>query len=252
MVRLFLILLITFTLCSRYCVAAVPFDASQFSNPDQLVSASTANLLVKSTGMLTDHRAYIGARSLGEFIGLDVGIEVTLVKIPNELGPALQSAGLTAELPPSAPVPRLVVQKSIGKNVNVGLSWIKYQSYQVYGGHLQVVLIQPEEALTWALRLNYATATLGIVSASTWKPEVVTSFKRGIAETYALMGVQIMNGTVSVPVGGVTASGKGNAINFLSALGVSFFFGPTGIKLGIEIGYTPSGSHIGTKVGFEL
>lgn len=240
----------------------LPFDPSLFSEISELVVGDAPEVIIRSVGLATDHRPYEPATPLGTSIGLDLGIEATLVKLPDEFSTALQNAGLTSTTaPPSIPLPRILIHKGIGNRVDIGLSWIGYRDYKIYGGDFKVVLSKPDEGLTWALRLNYARSKISFVKTQTFTPQLLVSRKLAFADPYMGIGYQWSKGSITVPIPlpapfdsltqDVTAEATGKS--FMSFLGVLFVLGPTGIRIGLEGSYNASGHHtLGTKVGLRL
>lgn len=241
--------------------ASLPFDPSQFADPNQLITPAVRNALVKTVGLGTDHRSYEGASALGTAIGLDIGIEATMVKTPTELGPALSSIGGPSNVPPFIPVPRLHLHKGLGSRAGIAFSGVFFLQYMIYGGDFKLVLSQPEEGLTIATRLAYTRASLQIVTTDTYTPQLVVSRKLDFAEPYLGIGYQMTDGYVgfdyaqfgqSVHIGGEDV-GSAKASSFIAYLGVQFKAQVVGLQLTIEGGYSAEGMHsLGTKFGFSF
>lgn len=242
---------------------SLPLDTSLFSDPSQLLPAGTATEIIKTVGQFADQRPYEPASPLGTSAGVDLGIEVTLMRVPDSFTAKLQEAGVSSgtELPPAVPLPRIHLHKGIGKRVDIGVSWIGYQDYRIYGGDVKVVLFNPDQGPVWALRLGYANARLGFVFSKTWTPQLLISRPLHFAEPYLGIGYQIITGKIAVPVPlpapfddqAATINSEGKAQSFMAFTGVGFTLGPTGIRLTLEGAYNQKGAHtLGTKVGLRF
>lgn len=253
----------------------IPLDIESVSDPNELLPDSTVNVLITSIGYLAAHRAYTSASPLGVITpgGFDLGIEVTLVKLPDEFSTSLESAGVSADsIPPSVPVPKLHVQKGFGR-VDLGFSMIRYKSYKIYGGHAQINIYQPEEGPGYALRLGYATSEIGYISTKTWSPAVVMSKKLHFVEPYLGMGYHMTRGTLEISVDvdsllpenipsefsdavageTITVSKSSQDNSFTAFMGIVMMTGPLGLKIVIEGAYARSGSHtLGVKAGLAF
>jgi hypothetical protein len=256
--RLLLILALAFPVHSAR--ANLPIDPSQFSDPSQLLDQALVTTLVKTIAFYTDHRPMNPAEPLGALPGIELGIELSLVKMPEDLGPALENAGLSSgsSIPPSLPVPKLHLRKGLGR-LDVGLSGIAYQGYLMVGADLQFLINQPEEGLTSAFRLGYNVSRIQIVTSETWTPAVIFSRQLDYFFPYIGLGYQMGSGTVTVtytePLLGqsITASKDGSAKSLFAMLGTIFRFGPSGIMLTLEGSYHQLGmATLGIKFGLRF
>lgn len=238
------------------------FDPSQFANPTLLLDPSIANPFIRTLGILADHRAYQPATALGTAFGLDIGIEATLMKIPQEFNDAIASAGYNGQGLPVAPIAKLHLHKGIGPRVDIGGSGLFYQSFSVWGIDLKVVTFKPEEGLTWAVRMNYGHSDVGIATTRTYTPQLLLSTDLEIADPYFGFGYEYVEGTINIvqPTGApagfpqtVTVTGKGSGGAFMAFLGVALKIPATGIKLTVEGAYSLLGADtLGTKFGFAF
>jgi hypothetical protein len=240
----------------------LPIDPSLFNDPSQLLDQALVTTLVKTVAFYSDHRPMNPAEPLGAIPGIELGVELSLIKMPDDLAPQLQRAGLGvgSSIPPSLPVPKLHLRKGLGR-VDLGVSGtgIAYQSYLIAGADLQLLINRPEEGITSALRLGYTVSRIQIVSSETWTPSVIFSRQLDYFFPYLGVGYQMGSGTVKVtytePLLGqsITASKTGSARSLFAMLGTIFRFGPSGIILTLEGSYHQLGmATLGAKFGLRF
>ncbi|MCM0605406.1 MAG: hypothetical protein KA715_04900 [Xanthomonadaceae bacterium] len=248
--------------------AYAQFDATAIlnalTNQINTPTAQTAiRALITITSLSSDHRAYQPASPLGTSVGIDMGLELTAISIPQNLITDISNAVGSTSLStlPAVPVPKLHLHKGLGM-LDVGVSYLgflprPYQVYQIWGGDAKLTIINPDQGLIWALRLNYTYSSFDLIKTSTWTPQVLASIKLDFAEPYAGIGYQIATGTISgtlsqtVLVVTVSApiSASGIASAFQGFGGVGFKLGPSGIKLSLEMAYnTTKMNHLGAKL----
>lgn len=236
-----------------YGAGSLPTDPSKFPDLNSLIAPPLATALVKTVGLLADHRPYQPATSLGSALGLDLGIEITGVRIPGDLATALSQYGVNITPPPMIPLPRLMLQKGFGDRAEMGASAIKYKEYRVYGAHFKIVIAKPEEGPTWALRLNAAWAKIGIVSTQTITPQILISRKMDFADPYLGAGYQMVTGEVAISYFGFTARREAQAAASMAFMGVKFRSDLAKVFLTMEGAYNSGGAHtLGTALGFSL
>jgi hypothetical protein len=234
------------------------FDPSLFADPSSLISQNVANTLITVLGLATDHRPYEPATALGTAVGLSIGTEVTLVKIPPSLAQALEDSGAgDVETPPIVPVPRLQVHKGLSPYAEVGGSWISYQGYRVYGGDGQLTVWQPEEGPTVALRFSYTDAKLGFAHTRTWSPAIVVSRALDFADPYIGAAYEYTKGrlefTQDVLGFPVSVKKDGYGHGFLAFTGVQMRVPVLGVQLTLEGAWSSAGlDSLGTKVGLRF
>jgi hypothetical protein len=226
------------------------------NNLGGIVPQNIANEAIKMFGIYTVHRPYSGATSILESNTLDVDVEATMVKIGDGLVNALKADGLasanTTGVPTAVPMAKLNIRKGFSDWFDIGLSGLTYGGQKIFGGDLKFVFSNPEEGLSWALRLGYTYASVPyayVTTCSTFSPELVASRRLDFAEPYFGIGGRYISGTLSVPfhppVGNdftVTKSGSGET--GYAFTGVYFrILGPQGLRLGIEGSFDISGYH---------
>lgn len=251
---------ILFLLESLLCIhnafaATLPIDPSKYQDPTVLIGHSIPNALVKTVGLLTDHRPYSPATGLPPNPGIEFGLEITAVRVPGDLSAALEEVGAKLETPPLIPLPRLMVRKSFGSRAELGLSAIKYKIFRAYGGDFKIVIFDPEdgEGVTWAARVNASWANLGLVYVQTTTPQVLISRRMDFADPYIGVGYQMMSGEIKLDYMGIKLKSEGNAKAFMSFMGVKFRSDLTKLYLALEGSYNSGGGHtLGTSFGLSF
>jgi hypothetical protein len=250
---------------------------------DYLPSSTTGPIL-KSVGLLTAHRPYQGASSLlGEGatgMGLDLGIEATLMGIPSDL----TIPGTDTSIPlASLPIAKLHLSKALGPSLDFSFSGILYKSTYIAGGAAKILLYRPTEGFEWALRggLSFTSFNLSEVTGQTLPIEdggftigemqpvfrtqnftlhVVASHVMDFAEPYIALGANSTRAQLAsiVTLNAVEADQTltteavsqttGEAI-----LGVRFRIPAIGLRLGIEGSYNSAKMHtLGLMIGVGL
>jgi hypothetical protein len=259
-----------------------------FTDVDGLLTPALANALVETVGMNMDHRSYQPATPLATGVGLDVGIEVTLVQPPPSLATALgefaggasggSSSSLTIPIVPSA---KLHLHKGFGKGVDIGLSALPpipgivpvVGGTFLIGGDVKVVVWEPEEGPIWAIRCSYNVNNFSLnyggsqflIKTATITPQLVISKKLSFADPYVGLGYQYTYGsaqiTVSIPelpfpapaIAPVVLTENGSGGGAMLFGGLSMRIPAVGFKLTLEGSYSPLGMNsLGTKIGFEM
>lgn len=242
-------------------VTGLPLDPSLFPDPSTLISPSIVKSVIKTVGLLTEVRPYEPATPLGFNLGVDIGLVVTMVRVPADFFSALREAGLDASIPelPGLLFPMLILHKGIHERIDLGLAGLWYQGYRVYGGDVKLVVFQPEEGPTWAVRLGYTHSVLGFVNTTSWTPQLVMSRKLEFAEPYMGVGYQYITGVVKVTVKpedsfpSITISGAGYTSAGNAFMGISLRTPLMGLRITMEGGYSSVHSHtLGVKIGLKF
>ncbi len=214
------------------------------------------NAIIKTFGIYTAHRSYQGATSIFKSNSMDIFIEGTMVKIGDDLNKALVAEGVPAvnlQNVPAAPAIKVHLVKALNESADIGLSGILVGSQYILGLDLKIVLDDPEEGITKALRIGYTHSHVPIsyvTSCTVWSPELVFSRKLYFAEPYIGLGARYITGTLTIPfkiVAGpvsvdhtVTQDGSGSTAYAFT--GVYFrLLGAQGLRLGLEGSYDISG-----------
>ncbi|MCM2323743.1 MAG: hypothetical protein NDJ90_10835 [Oligoflexia bacterium] len=241
-----------------------PLDPSQFSDPTVLLGADVAPRLIKAIGLATDHRGYEPATAYGTQ-GVDIGLEGTMVKLPDAFTEALAAAGTTGgENLPFLPVPRLNIHKGFARQLDLGFSIFWTTSFRLYGYEAKVIIAEPEEGPTFALRLSLTHSnfkagngvTLQLLT-NTVTPSLLVSRRLAFADPYLGVGYQYAIGKalltvpVSTPAPVYKMSGRGGG--FLAFTGLALRLPGMGFKLSVEGAYSSAGaSMLGGKFGLSF
>ena len=112
---------------------ASTFDAGSFTNLTAIFTSKGASDFMNAFGAWGAHREFEGASTGVGRLGIDAGVEVTLIRLPDELIQDLVSAGLSnsSDLATSLPVARIHLRKSLGSSVEVSLSGLIYQNIRL-------------------------------------------------------------------------------------------------------------------------
>jgi hypothetical protein len=245
--------LIILACASQARAAPIVFDPSSFPDPSQLISEDLANSAARAMGLVADHRPYEPATTLQPPIGLDLSVELTLIKVPEDFLQELEELGMaSAELTSAIPVPRLNVHKGLGTRAEVGFSYISYRGYRIAGGDFKVNVSRPDEGPAWALRFIYNTASMGFLSTKSYTPQLLISRPLDFAEPYLGIGYQYATAEIAVELDPLlpvaTAQGRGGG--FMSFLGVGLRIPMLGVKITLEGAYSQPGAHsLGLKSG---
>ncbi len=228
---------------------------------DDLISPALRREAVLALGTLTAHRPYQPATPLGTQLGLDTMLEVTLVKLSGGLLDELEAAGLGASLPlTTLPMAKLHTHKGINSRMDLGVSYIGFLKYAVYGVDAKWAFLVPDEGPTWALRLCYTQTELDYIRIKAWSPQLLVSRKLNFADAY--MGVEYTTYTGRIqgsqtqdvpPIGPVTVSVdfKGiRAASYSTFLGLGLRIPGVGIKIALEGAYSFVKAHsLGLQLG---
>lgn len=244
---------------------------------NEFIPPSAQGALIKTMGLLFNHRPYQGATSLG-VPGVEAGAEVTLVHLPSDLGPSLQSAGMGSGSLGIGSLPslKLHLHKSMGRSADIGLSGILYRGNTVIGGHLKILLYEPEEGLQWAFRFGYNDFSINlsnlgmssipiggfaegtmILNGYTLTPQLVVSKRLDFAEPYMGLGLEYNKGQIDLPItilldNSTETYSTASQTAYQAALFGGIIFRPpnTGLRIGIELAYSNQGMHtLGIMLG---
>ena len=251
-----------------------PFDIF-LSDPLAFLSSELASAAIHMVGVTLDHRPLEPATPLGTQIGVDVGIAGDVVQIPRSFAESLAAQGFPVSGFTFFPnLRQLNVHKGLSQSIDIGGSYLSMLGILIWAVDLKVVLYQPEEGVTWAVRLSRNSVNIPIGSADlsgasaslsmetvTWTPALLISRKMSFADPYLGVGYQFVNGNVnltatsngqvSVPDINSTVSSTGS--NFLAFLGLSMRVPNLGLRITLEGEYSAKGYHaLSSKIGFSF
>jgi len=224
--------------------------AEMFS-PDGLAGLSNAALgdIVKTVAIGADHRAYQPATSLGLVLGFDVGVEATMITLPESFQTAFTTAaGLTGSTtaPASLLVPRFNVHKGLPFGIDIGVSWFGLMNTNALGIEAQYELIGGMALPSLSLRASYTTFSSDdiFIQTNTFKVDAVISKNLLVVDPYVGAGIQMGSGSLKL-TDAQLADLPSNVENSASVTSPHFFVGVP-VKLGFlhftgEYDYSLSG-----------
>lgn len=251
--------------------AGLSLNPSQFTQPLELLNASVVKPILQSIGLVADHRAYQPATPLGTEVGLDVGVQVVLVKLPSSFNQALENAGSGAVDVPFVPLPLLNIHKGIGSWLDVGASGVEYQKQWIAGFDVKAAVYHPDEGPTVAIRMNYGMSSFRYsssilpnsaitITTETLKPEVLISKRLAFADPYLGVGYEWTRGNlgiaIPVPSLGTTLTGSTSAeggAGEVAFVGVAMRVPYLGVELILDEEYSTIGADtMGVQAGFSF
>lgn len=253
---------------ARADTAGLPLDPDQY--PEVQALDAVASEIISAVGILADHRPYQPATPLGPTGVVDVGAEVTIVKIPNSFRDAVLRGGLSQNLLPPLVLPtaRLHLHRGVGERMEIGASALVVRGYRMIGGDVKLALSDPQaEGPLVAVRFSYSVSKVGFVQTKTYTPQILLSKKMDFADPYMGLGYEYVTGELYLNVtqkvapaypGGPTQiridntySGVGGGM--IAFLGLAFRVPLVGFRLTLEGTYSKAGaSSMGTKIGFSF
>lgn len=237
-------------------------DAQNQLEPQVAAFNSVIGAFVTAFGFTADHRAYEPATPLGNSFGLSLGLEFTLMSVPQSFFDSFSEYGVA--LPDTVralPMPRIVAHKGIGERFDIGASYFAYTKYTLMGGDAKLVLIHGDDVPTIAARMNGTWATLDFISLQIYSLQVIMSRKMDSFDPYIGASYTWCSGSagVAVPLPAplndrnvkVTATGSDSAFNFIGGLAMRFV--PIGLQFVIEGSLQSQGYHtVGFKFGIQM
>ena len=274
-----ILLLLVFAFLPAISGAEISLDVAS------MVPQNSAAQIVKTLGILNNHRPFQGAVPIGNTV--DLGIEVSLVHLPQGFAQTLASDGLIGNANEFAlgalPTIKAHLHKGLGKKADFGASGLYYRGNRILGADLKFVLFQPEEGMTWSFRFSYADTNIDlskfgmkgiaiqyegidveqgglILRTTTYSPQILGSVRLDFSEPYLGLGLEstrvYIELPVSIPALGYSQkskSGQAYATQGVFFTGVSFRAPEVGLRWVLEGGYGTLGmSYLGTLIGFSL
>ena len=245
-----------------FVLVTAVFFTSHLANAYTDINYTTLNNLtnkavediIKTVGLGADHRPYQSADPLGLLIGIDAGIDVTAISLPQSFTDAMTLIGNTDKIPALIPVPRFNLRKGLPFGLDVGASFIAFKQVNIFGGDIQYAFLKGKGPLDVAARVGYNHSKFWYISASTFSFDLVGSLKIPlIAEPYAGLGWQVGSGSLDVPAGSLPTSISGNQsysnARFFVGVPVSILF----LHITGEYGYSFAGIHTyGLKISLSF
>jgi hypothetical protein len=188
-----------------FSVAEARAQTFDYNNPGQLTN-DRAKTLIQTIGIAAGHRSVASATPLGSVIGLDLGLIVGGVSLPQDFETVLGLLGNTQSIPSVLPLPRLSLSKGLPFGVNLTGSWVGFGGMSIAAGEAQWTFLDSAVLPSAALRVGYTRADIDFLETKTWHTDVVVSKKLPIIDPYIGLGMQFVSGRVAfqaseVPVG---------------------------------------------------
>ena len=261
--RFWISLFFLFSISSSFAFGAgIPFSISDYGDPSAFLTSDVTDPIIKTIGLVTEHRPMDPATPLGTSLGLDLGLAVAATKIPDDFWTAAKKAGYNDDSATgglAVPVPRLMLHKGIGQSAGLGVSYLGYKNYNIYGADFKYTIYQDDEGPTYAVRLCYTKLKLAIFETTTWSPQILASKKMSFADPYIGIGYSSVTGKIVIPINvpaldqstTIKGEGKGRALSAFT--GVRFFFDLIALELTLEGSYSTAGADtLGLKFGFAF
>jgi hypothetical protein len=180
----------------------VGFSARSEAALDDLsnFTQSTVDTLVQTMVIGGSHRAYRPATNLGP-IGFDVGVEFTLLGIPDAFRTAMELGGADpAGIPSAFPVPKLNVHKGLPWGLDLGASYISLSGTSIIGLNAQWRFLNNVALPAVAVRAGYTsfTSTIFPVTSSSFKLDVVASKNLFLIDPYVGAGIEFGSGQLNL------------------------------------------------------
>ena len=238
-------------------LAALALGISQGARAEMFSPEGIATLtgdalgdIVKTVAIGADHRAYQPATNLGLILGFDVGVEATMITLPESFQTAFSTAaGLAgaSDAPASLLVPRFNVHKGLPFGVDVGVSWFGLMNTNALGVELQWNAISGVAFPALSFRGSYTTFTSDdiFLQTSTLKFDAVLSKNLLIVDPYVGAGIQMGSGSLKLSDSDAAILEAAGIENSASVTSPHFFVGVP-VKLGFlhftgEYDYSMSG-----------
>jgi hypothetical protein len=187
------------------------WSLSNFS-PGDLSDLQQTNVdeLIKLVALGANHRQLLPARPLGLGVGLEIGVDVTGVVVPDEFKAALALAADSSagQVPSLLPLPKISFYKGLPAGIDLGFSFISYQSsISFYGASVQWAFLSKSAVLpNAAVRFNAAYAKVWFIQTRNFALDAVVSKRFSVIEPYLGTGLQMWNGSLSVSSSSLPAS----------------------------------------------
>ena len=198
---MFLKILMIFCLLSFSSVYSDDLDIST------LVDAGNKEIktVIETFALGGDYKAVHYATPEGLIIGLDVGLEVTAIKVSDDFKNALSAMGnVTDDIPAYIPLPRLNITKGLPFGFDIGLSLlkVKVQGMEIlnYGGSLKYAILDGSGMLpAVAVRGTYNKGEyFDKIKTSTFGIEALVSKSFLLIEPFGGIGYQKGKGEINI------------------------------------------------------
>lgn len=223
--------------------ASSSFAYPNYSPTDlQNLTDDLANSLVQTIAIGASYRPMEPATPLGAVIGLDVGVDVTVVSLPQDFKNAISTAsGVNlSTIPAYIPLPRLSAHKGLPHNIDVGFGGLAYANVAaLYGGDVKWAFFKNPKYGTVAIREAVGYSKLFYLSTRSYDTQLLISKNVHLVDPYGGMGYLMWNGDVEgsgIPAG-IAGHRTGANPHFFGGLPVNLL----GIKVTAEVDYNLAG-----------
>jgi hypothetical protein len=211
---------------------------------EDLSSLNSENIaaMIKTVALGASHRPYMPASPLGAAIGLEIGVDVTAIAVPESFKTAIALASDSSpdQVPAVIPLPKLTIIKGLPAGFDVGFSYSSYQDYfRIYGGEVKWALSDGRGARpAIAFRASGNYTHVYFMDTHCWGLDALISKNFYVVEPYAGIGLQKWAGSLALsgqPVPqGLETSASSTSVQFYAGLPLKM----TAIKLTPEIAYS--------------
>ena len=210
--------------------------------PTDVSGLTDANVrsLIDTVAIGFDHHAYSPAMPMGIMLGVDVGVDFSVLTLPSEFTNAMKASGASSSLPSVLALPRLNVHKGLPAAIDIGFSYFGYQSNSLIGADVKWAFIRGSMiSPSVALRVSGNLNRLFFMTTRTYDVDLVIS-KRVVLifNPYVGGGLQFINGNINVPPG-LTVSSQESTTTTHVYVGLPIRLGF--IKLSPEYDYSAKG-----------
>lgn len=228
-------------LLSTNVFALSPINPSNFST----FGSGEVTTLIRTAAIGADHHAYMPASSLGLLLGIDVGVDLTVVSVPTDFINLVQAAsGNTGSVPSTLPLPKLNIHKGLPFGIDVGVSWTNIAGIlNGWGADVKWNFTPEIVPFNFAARFSLNSMRIWYINTSTYSLDALLSKKFLILEPYVGAGLQYWNGSLDIPASatqlpvGISASAGGINPRFFGGIGLRLLF----IRVVAELDYSTSG-----------
>ncbi len=197
-----------------------------YNNPGALTN-DRAKTLIQTIGIAADHRSVASATPLGSVIGLDLGLIVGGVSLPQDFETILGLLGNTQSIPSLLPLPRLSLSKGLPFGVNLTGSWVGFGGMSITAGEAQWTFLDKAVLPNVAVRVGYTRADIDFLETKTWHTDVVVSKKLPVIDPYLGLGLQSVSGRVAFQAGeapGIDLEQSASSGRFFVGLPITLVF----------------------------
>lgn len=194
-----------------FCLAAASPDVWAYTNytPSDLsgLDNDSVKSLIETVSIGGDHHAYMPATPLGVLLGLDIGVEVTVINIPSSFQTALSLASQqpASNIPNMVPAPKLSVHKGLPGGIDIGGSFFVLKDsnqqnlFESIGGDVKWAFLRGGPGPTFAARFSGSYNSLYFMNSRTYSLDVLMSKSLVVMDPYAGFGMQFWSGDLSFP-----------------------------------------------------